>query len=286
MKRIAARVPPQHGKTIVITGANTGIGRHTALALADAGARLVLAGRSEDRTRPVLDAIRQSGAPEPSFVELDLASFASVFDASAAICRVAPTIDVLINNAGLGGARGRTHDGFEIHFGVNHLGTFLLTLQLLEHARFPEGARVVTVASRAHRRVSTLDLDRVTEPTRSFTGFPEYANSKLANILFSWELSRRMAGTGLRTYSVHPGVVATDIWRRLPRPIAWLAGLFMLDEAEGAQTTLYCATSPDCANQSGFYYDNCAIAEPTAPARNLELAGRLWDESLDWVGLR
>lgn len=278
-------VPRQDGKTIVITGANTGIGRHTALALARAGARVVLAGRSLERTEPVLRELRALDAPDPEFVELDLGRLASVYQAAGAVTKVAPTIDILINNAGLAGHRGRTADGFEIQFGVNHLGPFLFTLLLLEHATFPEASRIVTVASRAHTRVPTLDLEHVTEPTRSRTGFKEYCNSKLANVLFSWELSRRMAGTGVRTYSLHPGVVATDIWRRIPSFAASFAKRFMITAEEGAQTTLYCATSPEVDAQSGFYYSDCELTDPSKAARNLELSQRLWDESLDWVGL-
>lgn len=277
-------VPQIPDRRIVITGANTGIGRETAIALAAAGARLTLAGRSLERTQPVLDAIASAGSPA-SFVPLDLADFASVRAAASTIAEAGP-IDVLINNAGVAGLRGQTKDGFEMHFGINHLGHYLLTRLLAENIRAGDQPRVVTVASRASTRIGRFSLADVQAPTATRTGFPEYCHSKLANVLFSAELARREAAHGVHTYSLHPGVVATDIWRNLPGPIAAVVKrFFMIDSEEGAQTTLYCTTSPACAAESGLYYSDEKVKAPNPLAEDASLAEELWERSAQWVGL-
>jgi NAD(P)-dependent dehydrogenase (short-subunit alcohol dehydrogenase family) len=138
---------------------------------------------------------------------------------------------------------------------------------------------VVVVASRAHRHARGIDFDAVRQPSRSRGGLMDYSVAKLANILFAAELGRRLAGTGITTYALHPGVVATGIWRALPRPLDALAKLFMIDSDEGAKTTLYCATSEAVTQQTGLYYDRCAVAQPTAVARDAALAQQLWAAS-------
>jgi NAD(P)-dependent dehydrogenase (short-subunit alcohol dehydrogenase family) len=275
-------VDPLEGRTVVVTGANAGIGRATALALARRGAHLVLAGRSRPRTEPVLAAIRAAGG-RAEFVELDLGRLASVRSAAAEVLALAPRIDVLVNNAGMAGARGRTADGFEVHFGVNHLGPFLLTSLLLP-ALTGEGARVVNLSSNAHRRVAALDFAALQGPTRSHTGYPEYGVSKLCNVLFTRELARRCGPGGPHAYAVHPGVVASDIWRRLPWPIRPLATALMRSNEDGARTTLHCATSPAAAPESGEYYEDEARSEPSPLALRDDLARELWERSAAWAG--
>jgi NAD(P)-dependent dehydrogenase (short-subunit alcohol dehydrogenase family) len=277
-------IPTQQGRTIVVTGANTGIGRVTALELARAGAHVILAGRSEDRTQPVLDEIDEFGGTA-EFLRLDLGHLAAVRAAADTLLQRDQPIDTLINNAGLAGHVGATKDGFEIQFGVNHLGPFLFTRHLLPLVRRGTNPRIVNVASRAHSRVNTFDWSGLQEPTRTRTGFPEYCNSKLANVLFSAELARREADHGVNVYSVHPGVVATDIWRRLPAPIAKLSKLFMISEEEGAQTTLHCAVSLEAAAQTGLYYDRCRPKTPSSAAQDPQLAAKLWSESSKWTGV-
>jgi NAD(P)-dependent dehydrogenase (short-subunit alcohol dehydrogenase family) len=144
-------------------------------------------------------------------------------------------------------------------------------------------ARIVTVASRAHVRQPGIDFAAVRERTRSSTGLAEYGVSKLANVLFSAELARRLAGSGVTTYSLHPGVVKSDIWRGLPGPILFLAKLGMITDEEGAQTTLYCATSPQCANETGLYYDKAQVRTPSKVARDEALAKKLWQQSEAWI---
>lgn len=272
-------------KVILITGANAGIGRETALELAQAGAHIYMACRSRERSEPVRDAIiAETSNSKVELIDLDLGSFDSVRACAEDFLEKSDHLDILINNAGLAGAQGTTSDGFEIHFGVNHLGHFLLTHLLLPSMVEVEGARVVNVASRAHIREHTIDFEAVQKPTQSKTGFPEYCVSKLANVVYSMKLAEVLEPTSVNTYAVHPGVVASNVWRRLPRPIEALVKWFMISSEEGAQTTLYCATSAEVADDSGLYYDECAVKE-TADHATTELAEECWKRSLEWTGI-
>ena len=272
-------------KVCLITGANTGIGRVTAIELARSGAKLILAGRSEERTRPVLDEIRAAGGTA-DFLPLDLGEFASVRQCAEAFLARKEPLDLLILNAGLAGSRGLTRDGFEVHFGTNHLGHFLLTCLLRERLIESQPARIVVVSSRAHYRPKKLDFDAVKMTTPSVTGVAEYGVSKLANVLFAAELSRRLAGTGITTYSLHPGVVASDVWRRVPWPFRALMKLAMITNEEGARTTLHCATDPGLASETGRYYDRSAPKRPSRLADDAALAADLWRRSEAWCGCR
>jgi NAD(P)-dependent dehydrogenase (short-subunit alcohol dehydrogenase family) len=272
------------GRFIVVTGANTGIGRPTAERLAARGARVVLACRSEERTRPVLDAIAAAGG-QAEFVPLDLGDLASVRAASARILAMDRPLDVLLNNAGLAGTRGQTKDGFELAFGTNHLGHFALTMLLLPALRRARSARIVNVSSKAHYDAKGIDWDALRRPTKAITGLPEYAVSKLANVLFTAELARRVGGSGIHSYALHPGVVASDAWRRIPWPIRSIMKLGMITNDEGAETSLHCATSPEVADHDGRYYDDRREKTPSALARDPELARELWQRSAGWTGL-
>jgi NAD(P)-dependent dehydrogenase (short-subunit alcohol dehydrogenase family) len=272
------------GRNVIVTGANTGIGRVTAEHLAARGAHVVLACRSEPKTQPVLDAIRAAGGTA-DFEALDLGDLSSVRACASRLIARFQAIDVLLNNAGVAGQRGVTRDGFELMFGTNHVGHFALTMLLAARLRAAPHARVVTVASKAHKDATGIDFDGVRRPTRSFTGLPEYAISKLANILFSKELARRLGPGGPHAYSLHPGVVASDIWRRVPWPIRPLMTRRMLSNEEGAATSLYCATDPAVAEQTGRYYDHCQEKAPSAVAEDDELARRLWAKSVEWTGV-
>lgn len=273
-----------HDRTILITGANTGIGRAAAEALARRGARVVLACRSEAKTRPVLDAIRRNtGNQTVEFLQLDLNDLASVRAGAARWLAGGAPLHVLINNAGVAGQRGITKDGFELAFGVNHLGHFLLTQLLLDRIRASAPARIVTVASAAHPQATGIDFTALRRPT-SFTGLPEYAVSKLCNVLFTQELARRLDGTGVTTYAVHPGVIASDIWRRLPPPLRavymWVAR--MKSTTEGARPLVYCATAPELAHSTGRYYHECHERTPSRVATP-DLAQQLWERSTSWT---
>lgn len=274
-----------NSKRIVITGANTGIGRTAALAIAREGMTMVLAGRSEERTQPVLDALRARGV-NAHFVALDLARLSQVREAAAEVRALVPSIDVLINNAGVAGARGVTNDGFELAFGINHVGHYLWTRLLMQEVRRAERSRVVTVASRAHKDARAWDWERLRRPTESVTAIPEYATSKLANVLFSAELARRLgADASVTTSSLHPGVVATDIWRHVPAGLGRVFGLFMRSPESGARTTVHCATSAEAGEETGLYYARCKPQRPSKQARDVALAAELWERSAQWCGL-
>lgn len=271
------------GRTVLVTGANSGIGLHTALGLARRGATVVVACRSHERATPVLEGIAALEGPGSArFVALDLADLASVRRCAEDVLALDLPLHVLVNNAGVAGQRGRTVDGFELAFGINHLGHFLLTELLLDRLRASAPARVVAVASVGHRQARGIDFDAVQRPTRSFTGLPEYAVSKLANILFVQELARREAGSGVTTYALHPGAIASNVWRRVPWPVQPVMKAFMRSSEEGAATSLYCATAPELASVSGRYYDKCAEKRPSVVATPL-LATELWARSEAWV---
>jgi NAD(P)-dependent dehydrogenase (short-subunit alcohol dehydrogenase family) len=272
------------GRVILITGANTGIGRVTARELAQRGARLFLACRSAERTQAVLDDIR-AVAPQAQaeWLPLDLGDFDSVRRCAALFLERDLPLHVLINNAGVAGPQGLSASGFEFAFGVNHMGHFLLTQLLLERLRQSAPARIVTVASRAHRRVDGIDWDALRQRTRSFTCIREYATSKLANVLFSAELGRRLAGSGVSTHALHPGVVASDIWRQVPWPLRPLIELRGVSNEEGALTTLHCATSEAVAGETSLYYSRCQPTLPSLAGQDLALATELWRRSEGWL---
>ncbi|MDP9035036.1 MAG: SDR family oxidoreductase, partial [Myxococcota bacterium] len=177
-----------------------------------------------------------------------------------------------------------TTDGFELAFGTNHLGHFLLTLLLMPSLGAAASPRVVTVSSQAHADAKAIDFSAIRRPTRSITGLPEYCVSKLANVLFTRELARRTPPSSVRSYALHPGVVASEIWRKVPWPIRPLMKRRMISNEEGAKTTLYCATSPDVARSTGRYYDDCREKAPSALAQDDDLAQRLWAKSAELTG--
>jgi retinol dehydrogenase-12 len=270
------------GKTFLVTGGNTGIGLATARALAGRGGRVHIASRSEEKGQAAVAAIAAAtGSDQVAFLKLDLADLGSVRAAAQTFLSAGEPLHVLINNAGVAGRRGLTTDGFELIFGVNHLGHFALTTALLD-CLTSSRARIINVASDAHFQAPGIDFDRLRRPARTIAATREYAVSKLANVVFTQELGRRLAGTGVTAYALHPGVVASDIWRRVPWPVRPLLTRRMLTIDEGARTSLYCATAPEVAQVSGRYYDNCAEREPSQVATP-ELGASLWEQSEEWV---
>jgi len=270
----------------LITGANVGIGRVTALNLSKQGYRLFLAGRSQARTQPVIDEIcslrQQNDAA--TFLPLQLDDLESVKNCADLFLKTGLDLHLLVNNAGLAGAKGQTRQGFELAFGVNHLGHFLLTVLLMKKLTASAPARVVTVASRAHLMARNgINWDGLQSASHSLTGISEYAVSKLANILFNAHLAKELAGTQVSCYALHPGVVDTHVWREVPRflqPIMKWRG--MLTPEQGAQTSLYCALEAP-ATESGLYYDKCTIKAPSMVAQDPVAAHRLWTNSMQWV---
>jgi NAD(P)-dependent dehydrogenase (short-subunit alcohol dehydrogenase family) len=259
----------------LVTGPTSGIGRAVSRRLAEEGIHVIAAGRSVARLDDVVGEIgRTGGSAEPLVV--DLSSFASIRQAAGKL--EGRSIDLLIDNAGVAVARGTTFDGFEIQFGVNHLGHFLLTNLLCP--ALPQGARVVIVSSDMHRRARGIDFDRVTGPTRSMFGVPEYATSKLANILFARELAR--VRPQWRTYAVHPGLVDTHLFPALTRPLVRRTAI---SPDEGADTIVWCATEPSLERHTGRYYARRQEVSPSALAMDDGLARELWARSHAWCGL-
>lgn len=275
------------GVHALVTGANTGIGKVTALELARAGARVTLACRTESKALAAMADIRAAvpGA-DLSFHHLDLGELSKVrASAAALLARDDEPIDLLINNAGLGGMSGMTPDGYETHFGVNHLGPFLFTLLVLDRVKASSAPRIVNVASKAHYKAKPngIDWDAQTQKTATVGGFAEYCVSKLCNVLFSFELARRLPEVPV--YTLHPGVIASDVWRKVPWPFRSIMKLFMISVEEGALTTLHCATAPDAAGKTALYWDSSKPKTPSHNARDEALAAELWRRSISWVGL-
>jgi retinol dehydrogenase 12 len=272
------------GRTFLITGANTGIGFETARALAARDARVYIAVRSEANGRRAIEEIAaQTGNRSLELLSLDLGDLDSVRRCAEAFLATGEPLHVLINNAGLAGAKGMTASGFEIAFGTNHVGPFLFTALVLDRLRLSAPARIVNVASIAHYEAPGIDWEAVRRPTRSFTGMREYRVSKLANVLHARELAARLEGSGVSTYSLHPGTIASDIWRRVPWPLRPLMKRRMGTPEQGARTSIYCATSDEVADQTGGYYDDCRPKEPAASVTDT-LAAELWRRSCEWTG--
>ena len=274
------------GKNFIVTGANTGIGKITAKSLAARGAHVILACRSLAKTEAVIAEIERETGKRPEFVELDLADLASVRKAADALLAKQIPIHGLINNAGLAGQRGKTKDDFELTFGTNHLGHYLFTRLLLDRIKASGAARIVNVSSQSHYDAKGIDWDALRQPTRTTTGMREYAVSKLANVLFTKELARHLEGTDVTTYAVHPGVVATDVWRKVPAPVRWVMKRFMITPEQGAASSLRAAAAPELASETGRYYH--ADGKEKRPARlaeDVELAHTLWQRSAEWTGL-
>jgi len=266
------------GRTFLVTGANSGIGRAMVEALATRGGSVVLAARSEERTRPVLEGIRaRDRSAHAEFLRVDVSDLKSVRRAAESFLATGRPLDVLVNNAGVAGTEALTADGFDLTYATNHIGPFHLTNLLLPAVRRAPQGRIVNVASVGHKAAKRIDwsvLERRSAPKRS--RFSDYAVTKLMNILHAKELARRLAGTGVTTYALHPGGVASNIWRSVPQPLRWLILLFLVSNEEGAKTPLWCATAPELARETGRYYDKCREA-PCSPLANDEaLARELW----------
>ena len=277
------------GKTVVVTGANSGIGKAAATELARRGAHVVMTARDRARGEAARDDVRRaSGNAQVDLLLGDFAVLDQVRALAAELARL-PGIDVLINNAGLMlSVRSETRDGFETTFQVNHLAPFLLTTLLLPKLTAKPGVRIVTVASDAHTRGGALDFDDL-QSKRSYAPFAVYGRSKLANILFTRELARRLAGTGTTANSLHPGVVATGFAgdgdaSGLFAMLLKLARPFMLTPEKGAATMVYLATAPEVATVSGRYFARCREKTPARYAQDDATARRLWDESVRMTG--
>lgn len=300
------------GKVAVITGANTGIGKETAVDFVERGARVILAVRDVGKGEKAAGEIRRQlmdknkkNIGQVRVEQLDLASLRSVRACAQRLLDQEPAIHLLINNAGVMACpKAYTEDGHDLQFGVNHLGHFLLSVLLLPRLRASSPGsghedqgrvRIVTLTSVAYS-FSRIDFDDL-RCERNYKPLMSYSRSKLANMLFTRELARRLQEAGLEgvsTYCVHPGVVATELVRHFDTFIVpgtkfmidHLGRFFIKTPKQGAQTSIYCAVDEKAGRESGLYYVDCRKVTPFAIGRDDEAARRLWDVSLDLVGLK
>ena len=267
------------GKVCLVTGANSGIGKSTAHALGKLGATVVMVCRDRKRAEAVRDEI--AAATGNQHVELmicDLSSKADIRRFAAEFIDAHERLDVLINNAGVVlRQRSLTADGIESTFAVNHLGYFLLTNLLLDLLKKSAPARVVNVSSAAHA-YGKIDFDNL-QGEKKYGGFSAYANSKLANVLFTYELARRLDGTGVTANCLHPGGVATGLFRNLPKPIEALIKLVTISPEKGADTSVYLASSPEVEGVTGRYFAKRRETRTSNESYNEEVARRLWEVS-------
>jgi NAD(P)-dependent dehydrogenase (short-subunit alcohol dehydrogenase family) len=277
-------------RVCLVTGATHGIGRATAEALAKMGATVLVHGRDSLVVGVVCREIsRSAGAGTVSGFVADFSSLAAVRRLAKELTTQHSHLDVLVNNAGTSTIeRKETPDGFEWTFGVNHLAPFLLTNLLLDALKKSKAARIVNVASMAYRRAQ-LDFDDLQAARKKYSTLGAYGASKLANILFTLELARRLEGTSTLTANcLHPGVVATNIFRNLGtigRVFTVVGRPFMLSPKRGAETSIYLASSPNVAKVSGKYFDKCKEAPLLPHATDMATAGRLWEVSERLTGL-
>jgi retinol dehydrogenase-14 len=277
------------GKTVLVTGATAGIGLEASVELAKQGATVVLVGRDEKKGQDARAAVMaRSGSQAVELLLCDFSSQKQIRKLAADYRARHDRLDVLINNAGtVSGARVLTEDGLEQTFAVNHLGYFLLTNLLLDLVVKSAPARIVNVASVGHRH-GDLDFDNLQYEKGGYFIMKAYGRSKLGNVLFTAELARRLAGKGVTVNCLHPGAVATSIWSRAPwysKPVLAIAKLFMISPAEGGSRIVYLATSDEVKDVSGEYFESNRRVEPSARARDMALAEKLWDVSARLVGL-
>ena len=278
-----------NGKTVIITGANTGIGKETAIDLARRNARVILACRNVEKgEKAAVEVRKKSESDNVVFLQLDLASLTSVRQFAARVLEEEPRLDILINNAGVMACPyTKTEDGFEMQFGVNHFGHFLLTNLLLDHLKEAPSARIVNVSSHGHM-LGKINFDDLNSQ-QSYGAWSAYGRSKLANILFTRSLAKRLEGTNVTVNALHPGSVKNELGRHSPliTTIAfWLFSIFIKTPWEGAQTSIYCAVSEEMEGVSGKYLADCKIVKTrNKEATDDKIAEQLWQVSAQMVGL-
>jgi NAD(P)-dependent dehydrogenase (short-subunit alcohol dehydrogenase family) len=278
-----------NGKTVVITGGTSGIGKVAAEALAQMGARIVVVARDRSRANATLARLRKRGPNVPHSVHYaDLTRLAEMKRVAAEIASQEPSIDVLINNAGaVFATRQVTEDGLEYTFALNHLAYFVVTEGLRERLVASAPARIVNTASDAHHGAG-LDFGNL-QSEKGFSPTKAYSRSKLCNILFTRELAKRLYGTGVTANCLHPGFVATrfgDQSGGLISRFVWLAKFFAISPEKGAKTIVHLASSPDVAGMTGKYFHQCRATTPSLPALDDRAALLLWDRSAALAGIK
>ncbi|XP_017061506.1 retinol dehydrogenase 13-like [Drosophila ficusphila] len=281
------------GKVFIVTGANTGIGKETVLEIAKRGGTVYMACRDMNRCEKARqDIVRESNNTNIFARELDLSSLDSIRKFAAGFKKEQDKLHVLINNAGVMHCKkSLTKDGFEMQLGVNHMGHFLLTHLLLDVLKKTAPSRIVNVSSLAHTQgtINTGDLNS----EKSYSRIDAYSQSKLANVLFTRELAKRLEGTGVTVNSLHPGAVNTELQRNwefldyafvqlLLNPLQWV---FFKTAKNGAQTTLYAALDPELKEVSGLYFSDCKPKDVAPAAKDDKTAKFLWAESEKWTGV-
>ncbi len=276
------------GKTALVTGASSGIGLEASVKLAARGATVLMVARDPARGEAAkADVIRRSGSDAVELLMCDFGSQKAIRALADQVRERVQRLDILVNNAGsVSPKRQVTEDGIEQTFAVNHLGYFLLSNLLLDRVVAAAPSRIVNVSSIGHRQ-GTLDFDDLGFE-RGYGIMKAYSRSKLANVLFTTELARRLEGKKVTVNALHPGAVATHIWSHAPavaRPLLAVAKLFMISAEEGADRIVYLATSPEVEGKTGGYYDKNRLVTPSRLARDASLATRLWDVSSELVHL-
>uniref|UniRef100_A0A671MSI3 Retinol dehydrogenase 12-like n=1 Tax=Sinocyclocheilus anshuiensis TaxID=1608454 RepID=A0A671MSI3_9TELE len=275
-------------KTVIITGANTGIGKETVRDLAKRGARVIMACRDLEKAEAARkELMEDSGNQNIVANKLDLSDTKSIRAFAELINKEEKQVNILINNAGIMMCPySKTADGFEMQFGVNHLGHFLLTYLLLDLLKKSAPSRIINVASVAHTWGS-IHLDDINSE-KGYSPRRAYGQSKLANILCTRSLAKRLQGSGVTVYSLHPGVVQSELFRNLSKPVQIAVKVFSpftKTTIQGAQTTIYCAVEPKLDNESGGYYSDCAAALCSREALDDEMAQKLWELSCQMLGI-
>jgi NAD(P)-dependent dehydrogenase (short-subunit alcohol dehydrogenase family) len=270
------------GKTVLVTGASSGIGKATAARLANLGARVVMVSRTQPRGAKARDEIlRAAPGASVDMIVADLSTTAAIRKLADAFGKKHARLDVLINNAALLTSRRKlTPEGHEMQFFVNHVAYFMLTGLLLDVLRASAPARVVSVASTAHSR-GVIDFDDL-QLSEAYRGWQAYANTKLMNIVFTYELARRLEGSGVTANCLHPGVIHTNLLRNFSSVIqtVWHAtGRFFKQPEDGAETPVYLASSPEVATVTGKYFKYCKPVGTSAQSNDREVQRRLWSES-------
>ncbi|XP_049597022.1 retinol dehydrogenase 14 [Syngnathus scovelli] len=281
------------GRTVIVTGANSGIGRATTAGIVKLGGRVIMACRDVKSAEETAQELRRDTCVDSQLVvvkELDLASLSSIRSFCQSINKEEPRLDVLINNAGLYQCPySKTEDGFEMQFGVNHLGHFLLTHLLLDLMKRSAPSRIVVVSSKLYKH-GDINFDDLTSEQKYDKAFA-YSRSKLANLLFTCELARRLEGSGVTVNALSPGMVRTNLGRHVRVPViakpvfnllSW--GLFKSPE-QGAQTSIYLACSPDVEEVQGQFFSDCQPQVLLDKATDCQVASKLWDMSEVLVGI-
>jgi NAD(P)-dependent dehydrogenase (short-subunit alcohol dehydrogenase family) len=274
------------GKVCVVTGANAGIGKETAIGLAKLGATVVMVCRDAGRAEKALREIKhKSGSDRVELMICDLASQKSIRRFADDFKQQHDRLDVLVNNAGVFlRQRSLTEDGIESTFAINHLGYFLVTNLLLDLMKKSKPSRIINVASTAHR-YARLDVNAWVS-AREYSAFGAYANSKLANVLFTYELARRLEGTDVTANCLHPGAVASNLFRGLPGFLETLIRLVTISPERGARTSIFLAGSPEVEGITGKYFARRRPAKSSEASYDLEAARRLWEVSEELTGIK